>query len=594
MTKKFTFNKDLFDFSSIYQMLHIVWKSSKNLTIIRFGLQFLQAILPLVPIYLLKLLLDAFAEKGQYDFDYIVWILIGFAVVKILNIIIANIANYVGMLQSDIVIDYMSNIVITKALNTDLEYFDVDAYHDVYQRALGQQGRPLQVLGLVTRLMQSGISLIAIVGLLFTLHWGVALILFFIALPTAGIRWYFAEKTVRLREAQTHEERRAGYYRSILTNTHYAKEVRIFGYGAHLLKTFLNIRKTVRKEKRNLYIHQSKAMSIAQSLEAVAIIGALGIIAKRAYVGLLSVGDIAMYYQLFQKGQSNINSLLGTIVAIQENKLYIQHLFDFLNLEQKIIDPPFPKVMPKRIEELAVENLYFTYPKTTKQVLTNVSFSVKKGEILAIVGENGSGKTTLVKLLNRLYQQQQGNIKLNGIDTTQFEVVALRKKITVIFQQFAKYYTTVKENIAFADVHTPSSPERIQTAVAHSGAADFIDQLSLKTETQLGRSFKNGAELSGGQWQKLALSRAFYKDADLIILDEPTSFIDPIAEDEIFTNLRKVAADKILILITHRIYNLKMCDRILVMDKGKVVEMGSHEALVAKKGLYYAMFEKQR
>lgn len=593
MRKKVTLNKDLFDFSSIWQMLRIVWNSSKKLTILRFSLQFFQSILPLIPIYLLKLLLDAFVDKDQYSFDYIVWILVGFAVVKILNILIANIANYVAMLQSDIVIDYMSNIVISKAIHTDLEYFDVDAYHDVYQRALGQQGRPLQVLGLVTRLMQTSTSLLAIVGLLFTLHWGVALILFFIALPTAFIRWHYAEKTVRLREKQTPIERKAGYYRSILTNTQYAKEVRVFAYGKSLLDKFLKIRKTIRKENRNLYVNQSKSMGIAQSLEAVAIIGALGLIARRAFDGLLSVGDIAMYYQLFQKGQSNINSLLGTIVAVQENKLYIQHLFDFLELQPKIVDPPNPKNIPQQIEELTVQNIHFTYPKTTRKVIDNVSFSVKKGEILAIVGENGSGKTTLVKLLNRLYDQQQGRIQLNGIDTTEFELAPLRKKITVIFQQFAKYFTTVRENIEFADMQAVSTPKNLEQAAQFAGANGFIAELPQQFETQLGRSFLNGEELSGGQWQKIALSRAFYKEAGIIILDEPTSFIDPIAEDEIFTNLRTVAKNKILILITHRIYNLKMCDRILVMDKGKLVEIGNHEELIAQQGLYHKMFEKQ-
>jgi len=327
-------------------------------------------------------------------------------------------------------------------------------------------------------------------------------------------------------------------------------------------------------------------MSAAQSLEAVAIISALGLIAKRAYSGLLSVGDIAMYYQLFQKGQSNINALLGTLVSVQENKMYIEHLFAFLHLEPKIVDPSTPISMPEQIVSLEVKGVHFTYPKTQKEVLSDVSFKVEKGEIIAIVGENGSGKTTMVKLLNRLYQQSKGDILLNGIPTHQFEVASLRKKITVIFQQFARYYTTVKENIEFADVHVPSDQRRLHQSVAYTGADDFINLLPKQLDTQLGRSFKNGEELSGGQWQKIALSRAFYKDADIIILDEPTSQIDPLAEAAIFDNLRAAASNKILILITHRIYNLKMCDRILVMDKGRLVEQGTHTELMALQGLY--------
>jgi len=594
LPKKLKLNKELFDFSSLYKMLQIVWRSSKSLTIWRFSLQLVQSILPLIPIYLLKLLLDAFAVKGQYDFQYIIWILVGFAAVKIVSIIIGNIAAYIAMLQSDVVLDYMSKVVIGKAIETDLAYFDIDAYHDIYQRALGQEGRPLQVLGLTTQLMLNGFSLIAIVGLLFSLHWAVAFILFFIALPSAAIRWYFSQKSVRLQEKQTPMARRAGYFRNILTNANYAKEVRIFDYGQHLLDTFLNLRSIIRKERRELFVKQARTMSVAQSLEAVAIVGALGLIAKRAYAGLLSVGDIAMYYQLFQKGQSNINSVLKTLVAVQENKLYIQHLFDFLNLEQQIKSPSSPVPMPAKIDQLSLKNVHFTYPNTQKEVLTDISFTLKKGEIIAIVGENGSGKTTLVKLINRLYEQTKGEILFNNISYTQFELAALRQKITVIFQQFAKYYTTVKENIFLADIHTPANAARTKSAVNYAKATDFIDRLPQQLDTQLGRSFKNGEELSGGQWQKVALSRAFYKNADIIVLDEPTSFIDPIAEADIFDNLRSVAQDKILILITHRIYNLKMCDRILVMDKGRLVEQGSHPDLMQQGGLYATMFEKQQ
>ena len=586
--------KELLDFTSLYKMLQIVWQSSKSLTLWRFGLQLMLSILPLVPIYLLKLLLDAFAVRGQYDFDYVVWILVGFASVKILSIIIGNVANYIAMLQSDVVLDYMSKIVIGKAIKTDLAYFDIDAYHDIYQRALGQEGRPLQVLNLTTKLMLSGFSLLAIVGLLISLHWAVAFILFFIALPSAAIRWYYSGKSVRLQEKQTPMARRAGYFRNILTNANYAKEVRVFDYGQHLLDTFLKLRVIIRKERRQLFVHQARMLSVAQSLESIAIVGALGLIAKRAYLGLLSVGDIAMYYQLFQKGQSNINSLLGTLVAIQENKLYIQHLFDFLNLEQQIKSPASPVPMPQKINQLSLKSIYFTYPNTTKEILTDISVTLKKGEIIAIVGENGSGKTTLVKLINRLYKQNKGEILFNNIPSEKFDLVALRQKITVIFQQFAKYYTTVKENILLADINSPTDDVRTKLAIDYAKATDFIHRLPNQLDTQLGRSFKNGEELSGGQWQKMALSRAFYKNADIIILDEPTSFIDPIAESDIFDNLRVIAEDKILILITHRIYNLKMSDRILVMDKGKLVESGNHEDLIQQGGLYATMFEKQQ
>ena len=300
-----------------------------------------------------------------------------------------------------------------------------------------------------------------------------------------------------------------------------------------------------------------------------------------------------MYFGAFQKGQSNIHGVLKGLIAINENRLYLGHLFSFLDLKKKIRDPVEVTNMPPEIQSLKIEDLSFTYPKTEKQVLSDVSFCAKKGEMVAIVGENGSGKTTLVKLINRLYEPTKGKITLNDININRFLLHALRKKISVIFQLFSKYNFTVSENIGIADVHEPSAISKIKESSRKALAQSFIMDLPNQFETQLGRSFRSGEELSGGQWQKIALSRAFYKKSDIIILDEPTSFIDPLAEDEIFNNLREKTKECILILITHRIYNLKLADKIIVLDKGRLIEEGTHESLMKQKGMYSKMFKSQ-
>jgi ATP-binding cassette subfamily B protein len=592
--QKIKFNKELLDFSLIKRILKIVWDCSKGLTISRFILIGFQAILPLIPLYLMKLLLDAFATGQKPEFRYIVWVLVGFAAVKILSIIVSNVSSYVTMLHADVVADHMSNVVISKAIKTDMQYFDSDRYHDIFARAIGQSSsRPLTVLSTIMSLFQNLISLSAIAGLLFTLHWGIAIILFFVAIPAALIRWHFTEKTVELREQQTQRERRSGYLRGVLTGGGYAKELRVFDYGKVLLKQFLSLRTILRKEKRDLYWKQNATIGLAQSVEAVAIIAALGYIAVWAIRGLLSVGDIAMYYGAFQKGQSSINGLLKTFVSIHENKLFLGHLFEFLDLEPKILDDPTANPITKKIEVLEFDKVDFTYPETSKEILNNVSATFRKGEIIAIVGENGSGKTTAVKLINRLYEPTAGEIKVNGTNIRDLSLASYRKKLTVIFQHFSRYNASVTENIQYADVFQQLVPDHIKKASKSARASEFIERLPLKYQTQLGRSFRHGEELSGGQWQKIALSRAFYKNADIIVLDEPTSFIDPLAEEEIFNNLRSLTEDKILILITHRIYNLKIADKILVMDQGKIKEQGTHAELMAAKGLYAQMFESQ-
>jgi len=592
--QKIRFNKELLDITNIVRILKLVWSCSRSLTIARFSLLIFQAILPLIPLYLMKLLLDSFSLTEKPSLRYIIWILVGFAAVKIIAIIVSNVSNYVNMLHADVVADFMSDIVISKSIKTDLQYFDSDVYYDIFARAIGQSSsRPLSVLGTVMGLFQNGISLMAIAGLLLTLHWGITIILFFVAIPAALIRWYFTEKTVELREQQTQRERRSGYLKGVLTGGGYAKEVRIFNFGRPLLQQFLNLRKVLRKEKRDLYLRQNATVGVAQSVEAIAIIAALGYIANWALKGLLTVGDIAMYYGAFQKGQSNINGILKTFVSLHEHRLFLGHLFEFLDLEPKIIDDPNAIKIEEPVESLEINNVNFTYPGTERRILKNISTKFSQGEFVAIVGENGSGKTTLIKLINRLYEPNNGCIKINDIDIKNITLNSFRKKLTVIFQLFARYNASVNENIQYADIFQKDDSKKIKKAAVLAHSDKYIQKLPLKYETQLGRSFRHGEELSGGQWQKLALSRAFYKDADIIVLDEPTSFIDPLAEEDIFLNLRKMAKNKVLILITHRIYNLKMADRILVMDDGQIVEEGCHEDLISKDGIYKEMFDKQ-
>jgi len=541
----------------------------------------------------MKLLLDAFAA-GSPERSYIYWILAGFAIVKIVSIIFSNMSSYVSMLHSDVIADHMSHIVISKAINIDLEYFDSDRFHDIFARAIGQSsGLPLQVLSTVMGLFTNLITLIAVAGVLFTLHWGIALILFFVAIPAALIRWHYTEKTVELREQQTQRERRSGYLRGVLTGRGYAKEVRIFDFGNFLLLQFLNLRSILRKEKRDLYLKQNVSIGMAQSVEAVAVIGALGYIATWAIRGLITVGDIAMYYGVFQKGQSGINGVLKSFVSLHSNRLFLGHLFEFLDLEPKIADSLDTVDLKEKINTISIENLSFIYPGTQRTVLDNINLEIHAGEIIAIVGENGSGKSTLIKLINRLYEPTIGSIKINGKQLKQFSLHSFRKKLTVIFQLFSKYNASVNENIQYSDIHHKGGKSKIVEAAQFAHSDDFISMLPQQYDTQLGRSFRQGEELSGGQWQKLALTRAFYKDADIIVLDEPTSFIDPIAEEDIFSNLRKLNKDKIMILITHRIYNLKMADRIFVMDSGKIIETGSHPELIKQDGLYKEMFDKQ-
>ena len=585
-----------YDLEGIKRLLSIVWNSSKVYSIIRLLITFLLAILPLIPLYILKLLLDHFAANTSGpNTRYLGLLLIVFAAVAVSRLILTNINQYISSLQSDIVQDKMSDILISKAINLDFEYFDSDTYHDTFQRAINLGGKmPLTVFSSFVSFLQNLVTLLAIGSLLMTLHWSIAFILIFIALPVAFVRHKYSEKTIELKVKQTQEERKAGYLKRVLTISEYAKEVRVFNFGKKLLDQFLTLRKVLRKEKRNLYKRQLIGVSLTQSAEAVAIVGALSIIIFKAVDGQTSVGDIALYFTAFQKGQSSINASLRSLILIHENKLNIDLIFEFLNLKNKTVNEKLSLPSVPKIESLELKNISFTYPGTANPVIKDVSEKFEKGNIYAFVGENGSGKTTLIKLINRLYKPQSGSIVINNtLNINSLSVTSLRERISVIFQYFSKYNLSIKQNISLSNYNQPIDEDKIIKATELSKSDSFIQKFNQKLETKLGRSFRNGKELSGGQWQKIALARAFYKDADFLILDEPTSFIDPISEDDIFNNLREIGKNKILILVTHRIYNLKAVDKIIVMDKGKIVESGSHDALLKIDGLYKRMFEKQ-
>jgi len=580
----------------IKQALQIVWKSSKKWTILLLIAQVAQAILPLLLLYLTKLIVDSLTElQASGDFSPILQYIFLFGGIQLLLAIIQNYQQLISETQQQLVTDYMSGIIIDKATSIDLSYYENAKYHDTFHRAQRQaMFRPVQILRNLTDLLRSGFLLLSLAGLLLYLHWGIALILCFFALPIAGVKWYYSKKLFKWETGRTALEREAHYLNQILTTTEYAKEVRLFNLGTPLKEQFLALRKVLFGEK--LKIGQQRAMAglLAKGAEIVAMTGTYGFIAWRTFHGTITIGDLVMYFQAFQRGQAAIQQSLTSVVGLYNNRLFLSHLFELLNISSLLKVPTIPKTMPSQLSDgIHLKGVSFTYPETETTVLDQVDLSFKKGEVVALVGENGSGKTTLVKLLCRLYDPTEGSIHWDKNNIRTFKLTDLRQKISVIYQDFAKYFFSVRENVQIADLQKSSSLENVQKATRKSGATNFIKALPKQYEQQLGRLFKKGAELSGGQWQKMALARAFYKDAEIIILDEPSSAIDPLAEATIFEHFKELAKDKILILVTHRLYNLKMANKIVVLKEGRVVEEGSHTELVALKGLYLEMFEKQ-
>jgi len=580
--------------------VRFVWQAARGWTMASVALVVIQGALPLLTLYLMKLIVDSVTfALGAPDkiaaFRHVA-LLIGFAAgVAILNSLFQQIAGLIKESQTLKVTDHMYDILHSKSIEVDLEYYENPQYLDTLHRAQ-QEGpyRPTHIVDGLVRLGQSGISLLAMVGLLFSFHWIMAVILFAAAIPGILVRLKYSGKLYHWQRGRTQAERKASYFNWMLTGDSHAKEIRLFNLGDLFKHRFGNLRKQLRRERLDISRKRSVAELGAQVGATLAVFGSFGFIAFRTIQGIITLGDMIMYFQAFQRGLGYLRGMLGGVADLYEDSLFLSNLYEFLDLEPKVKEPLHPVSVPQPMQKgIFFENISFKYPASNGKVLEDISLYIEQGEVVALVGENGSGKTTFVKLLCRLYDPNQGTITLDGIDLRHFETVALRHQISVIFQDYVKYHLTARENIWFGNIILPSEHKSIETAAHYAGADELITGLPKGYETILGKWFEDGKELSIGEWQKIALARAFLREAQIIVLDEPTSYLDAKTESEVFKNFRQLLDGRSAILISHRFSTVRMADRIFVFDKGKIKESGTHEQLMQLEGKYAYYFEKQ-
>lgn len=559
-----------------------------------------QGALPLVSLYLMKLVVDAVtsaleAPDKAAAFGQVA-LLIGLTGgVTLVSALARSLAGLVSEAQGQVVTDHVSDVLHAKSIEVDLEYYESAQYYDKLHRA--QREAPFRAIRIVNGLVQvaqNGISLLAMAGLLVSLHWSIAAILFAAAVPGLLVRLRYADRTYRWQRRRTSTERQAWYFHWLLTGDMHAKEIRLFDLGSLFMHRFRDLRQQLRREKIEIATRRSIAELVAQTSAILAVFGSYAFIAYRTVQGAITLGDLVMYYQAFQRGQSFLQQMLSGLAGLYEDNLFLSNLYEFLDLKPKVVQPSHPRPVPQPMQTgIAFDRVSFQYPTGSGKVLEDVSLTIRPGEVVALVGENGSGKTTLIKLLCRLYDPASGIITLDGVDLRQFETTALRREISVIFQDYAQYHLTARENIWFGNAALPPDEERIVAAARHAGADEVITGLPRGYETILGKWFEDGEELSVGEWQKVALARAFLRDAQIIVLDEPTSSLDAKAEYEVFKKFRHLAAGRTVILISHRFSTVRMADRIYVLEDGRIIENGSHDELVHLGGTYARLFETQ-
>ncbi len=487
----------------------------------------------------------------------------------------------------------VNELILEKALTLDLTHFEDSEFYDKMSQARSQaSSRPLSLITRTFGLCQSALTLITFSGLLWQFSGWAVLVVIVAAIPSFIAETRFSEHAFRLFRWRSPETRQQHYLETLLAREDYAKEVQLYQLGGMLLQRYRDIFNRLYKDDRNLTIQKGLWGYLLGLLSTGAFYAAYGWIVLEAISGQISLGEMTMYLMVFRQGQSTFSAALTSIGGMYEDNLYLANLYEFL-------EQPMPQSQGKITqgimqEGIRFEQVSFSYPGSQQPVLKNISLHLKPGEKLAIVGENGSGKTTLIKLLTNLYTPTNGRILLDGVDLKDWDIDVLRRRIGVIFQNFVQYQFTVGENVGVGDVDRIEDRKEWEIAANKGMAKPFIDVLPAQFDTQLGKWFKGGQELSGGQWQKIALARAFMRsNADILILDEPTAAMDAEAEMNIFNHFRSLTLDRMVVLISHRFSTVRMADKIIVMANGEIIEQGSHEQLIAADGRYAHLFSLQ-
>ncbi len=543
----------------MFKAFKLIWQCDHKNLILKLFYTMCTSILPLVSLYVLKLVVDGvteFAGSGGVGEsllpEKLMYYLLAFCAIFLLNRLIGVLNTVNNDVLTQRLIDYINNLIQTQSVRLDMAYYDNPDYHDTFHRAQQEAAfRPIRILENVVAVFGASISLIGVAAMLAVASWQVIVVMVIAVIPSFFVRLYKSRRIYSFRRETTQSMRRSTYYGSLLSNRSFAKEVRSFGLASFFRERYLSIRRDLVSQLLRISRRLAVYDALTAIFETLALGAVLLFLVRPTVAGALSIGSFVMLFEAFRRGQSYLSNLVGGVSGLYEHKLFINNLFEFLELRPSIVSPENPKPFPERVERVDFDDVTFSYPDMKHPTISHFSLTAKFGTVTRLEGENGFGKTTLLKLLLRLYDPQKGAVRINGIDIRSFDVGELRHNISAIFQDYVQFYFTARENIIFGDIEDPDDAKRLAEAIRLADAESVVNSLGKGLETPLGRQFDNGEELSMGQWQRIALARQLYSAAPILIFDEPTAWMDVSARANFQKTLEMLKDNHLIILISH-------------------------------------------
>ncbi len=585
----------------IWQALQLVWQTSHLLTCCLGIATLIQAVVPAISIYITKLLIDTIVQAvthsnvaGNYIGPVILLAVIQLGISSLSNLLTTLTSTFRQLLQ-DATANRVEYVIMSHATKLDLSFFEQSEFYNALQNAQREATmRPVLMVAGVFDLMRDFFTFLSMTILLIHLQWLLAVFILLAPLPAFLSNAKYSQSSFQLMQHQSSIRRIMLYLSMLLSTDTFHKEIQVFQLSDFFLERFKHLSAQLFKENRSLYTKRAFVVFGWEMLTTLVTSGMFLYVALLALYRVITLGDVSLYTQAVISVQASFQSLLTGFATMYENNLYMSTLSDVLSATSRIKSPerpvPFHYPLTQGIE---FRNVTYAYEGAAKPSLHNVSFTLPLGKTLAIVGKNGAGKTTLVKLLTRLYDPQEGEILINGHNIREYDLADLRAIMSVIFQDYICYQLTAQENIGVGNISQLNNLQPIEAAATKSGADELIATLPEGYQTMLGRWFGEGHQLSGGEWQKIALARAFMRNAPILVLDEPTASLDAQAEYELFKQIQELAEDHTTIFISHRFSTVRLADHILVIENGSIVEQGNHEQLLALDGQYAHLFNLQ-